>query len=275
MEDREKFIKDEVHKHYEDLNKLGFGDVFAIFLQGSQNYGMDEYTDEYKSDVDTKAIIVPSLDEILSSDRKPYSSVYVREDNSHIDIKDVRTMFEMFKKQNTSYIELLFTDYYIVNPKYQKFFDELMAMREDIARYNTNLHLTALCGSAHNKFLAMTHISPHSEEKIKKFGYDPKELHHLMRYLDLEQKYIKGCGYKECLTPSDPEFLMNVKKGKIYTSEEAIKVGQETDERIKELRDKNLITPDPINTETGDKLNSILRRILIYSLKSNLKNEEN
>ena len=39
-------------------------EVIYIALQGSQNYNLDMYTEEYMSDVDTKAIIVPTLEQI-------------------------------------------------------------------------------------------------------------------------------------------------------------------------------------------------------------------
>ena len=38
-------------------------------------------------------------------------------------------MFNMFKKANISYLELLFTDYIIVNPKYQYIVDDLIKVR--------------------------------------------------------------------------------------------------------------------------------------------------
>jgi uncharacterized protein YggL (DUF469 family) len=53
--DREKRIRQRIKEHYDEVCSLGF-EVVAIFLQGSQNYNCDEYTDEYQSDIDTKCI---------------------------------------------------------------------------------------------------------------------------------------------------------------------------------------------------------------------------
>ena len=106
----EEKIRTRVKEHYEEVCSLGF-EVVVIFLQGSQNYRCDEYTAEYQSDIDTKCIILPTLDDIVCG-KSPYSHTHVCANNEHIDIKDIRVMFEMFKKQNNSYIELLFTDYY-------------------------------------------------------------------------------------------------------------------------------------------------------------------
>ena len=57
---REEKIMKRVKEHYEEACSLGF-EVVAIFLQGSQNYNCDEYSEDYQSDIDTKCIILPSL----------------------------------------------------------------------------------------------------------------------------------------------------------------------------------------------------------------------
>ena len=40
------------------------------------------------------------------------------ENNEHIDVKDIRLMFDNFKKQNINFLEILFTKFGIVNEKY-------------------------------------------------------------------------------------------------------------------------------------------------------------
>ena len=49
MTNREKFIFEKLNEHYEEAKTLGY-EIFAIIVQGSQNYNLDIYTDEYKSD---------------------------------------------------------------------------------------------------------------------------------------------------------------------------------------------------------------------------------
>ena len=83
----------EFYKNYPNLELLFIG------LQGSQNYGLDLYTDEYKSDIDTKAIVIPSLEDVVMN-RKPISTTHVLPNNEHLDIKDIRLYFDNFKKQN-------------------------------------------------------------------------------------------------------------------------------------------------------------------------------
>ena len=51
-----------LYEHWEDALKLYPKErIVALVLQGSQNYGLDDA----ESDVDTKLLLVPTLDEII------------------------------------------------------------------------------------------------------------------------------------------------------------------------------------------------------------------
>jgi hypothetical protein len=91
-----------LQEHYEDACDLGH-EVFAIVLQGSQNYDMDMYTEEYCSDVDTKCIVLPTPEQLILG-TKPISETHERENKEHIDLKDIRLMFECFKKHHVSWM---------------------------------------------------------------------------------------------------------------------------------------------------------------------------
>ena len=56
---REEHIMNRLSEHYNYAVGQGY-EVVCLMLQGSQNYELDVYTDEYKSDIDTKAIVLPS-----------------------------------------------------------------------------------------------------------------------------------------------------------------------------------------------------------------------
>ena len=45
------------------------------------------------------------------------------------------------------------------------------------------------------------------------YGYDPKQLHHLLRVQEYIHRYISGESYEACLHPKRPEFLVAVKQG--------------------------------------------------------------
>ena len=110
---KEERIMKRVQEHYEYLQEKGYEIVF-LALQGSQNYGLDVYDEDYTSDVDTKAVVLPSFEDFVYN-RKPASETIVLENEEHIDVKDVRVMFETYKKQNINFIETLFSDFKIVN----------------------------------------------------------------------------------------------------------------------------------------------------------------
>ena len=84
-----------------------FGDAWVgLFLQGSQNYKLDYES----SDIDTKAIVLPSFSDFVLT-HKPVSTTHVMENDEHVDFKDIRLMFECIRKQNVNFIEILFTPY--------------------------------------------------------------------------------------------------------------------------------------------------------------------
>ena len=101
-----------VQEHYDIVVEKGY-EVVGVFLQGSQNYNL-HYED---SDIDTKAIILPKFEDFCLN-RKPISTTSILENDEHTDLKDVRLMFECFKKQNINFVEILFTKYKVMNPKY-------------------------------------------------------------------------------------------------------------------------------------------------------------
>lgn len=215
----DEWIMEKVREHYEEALTLFPEDrIIGIFYQGSGNYGLD--TPE--SDVDTKLIVAPTWDDVCFN-RKPVSTTHIRENNEHIDLKDIRLMFQTFRKQNLNFIEILFTKYKIINPLYESLWNELVAENEMIARYNPLVALKTMKGIAKEKYHAMEHRYPAKIEIIDKYGYDCKQLHHLERVEEYIERYIAGISYADCLISEKPEYLKEVKSHTKYTLEEARK----------------------------------------------------
>lgn len=267
---RFELIMNGVREHYKEACSLGY-EVVGVFLQGSQNYNLDEYSEEYQSDIDTKCIILPTFENIIEG-TMPISYTHIRANNEHIDIKDIRVMFDMFKKQNNAYIELLFTDFKVVNPKYKVLVEELLAKAESISRANFNLALKALAGTSLNKYKDLEHPYPTVLDKINKFGYDPKQLHHIFRINDLMTKYIDGKPYKECLVPSNPVFLMNIKKG-FFSLEEARLLAFEMDQANSLLKSSATIEPEVVDLETFKFLDTLKIKFIKQYLTEVLLND--
>jgi hypothetical protein len=219
-------LKARVMEHYQEALKLYPEDrILGLFLQGSQNY----YLDDEESDVDTKLLLVPTLDEIVFN-LKPVSTTHILENDEHIDAKDVRLYWQCFKKGNPNFVEVLFTDYYIVNPMYADLWEEMRSNRELVARVNPLAAAKAMMGMVQEKYHAMEHRYPSRAEIVDKFGYDPKQLQHLIRMSWFLEAYVHDdCCYKDILTLGLPvngqenfrKWLLDVKRGRKYELEKA------------------------------------------------------
>ena len=272
--DREEYIAQGLMRHIEEFEKC-YPDLemFVLVLQGSQNYGLDIYTDEYKSDIDTKVIVIPSLEDVVMN-KKPISTTHILPNNEHLDIKDIRLYFDNFKKQNINFIEILFSHYYIVNPKYRDLWEELRGGREDIAHYNTNQALRCMSGMSMEKKKALCHPYPSLIDKIEKYGYDGKQLHHIIRMCDFIYAYTHNNLYEECLKYlPHREMMMKAKLNK-YTLEEALQLADYFDNQTKELKDFYLLKEDVINQSALDLLNKIQYNVIRRNLKNEILAEE-
>jgi len=259
-------VKDRVQEHYDILIEKGY-EVVGVFLNGSQNYEL-----EYKgSDVDTKAIILPSFDDFLFG-RKKVSTTLILDNNEHIDLKDIRMMFENLKKQNINFIEILFTEYKVINPKYEKLFNILFERNEEIAHYNNYKALNCIMGMSKEKYKALEHPYPATKDKIEKFGFDPKQFHHVLRLNEFIKRYLDNELYSKCLISENKEFLIKIKQGEIYKLDEVRLIAKEIDEEtysiVKKYMSENKIL---INKNIGILLNDVLSKIIRLRFGEELK----
>ena len=264
---RNQYIGKQLIKHYNEFRQtFPHLTLFALCLQGSQNYELDMYTDEYKSDIDTKAIVIPNLEDVVMN-KKPISTTHVTPDNEHIDVKDIRLMFDTYKKQNVNFIETLFTKFVIVNEEFEDEWNELVKNRELIAHYNVNQALRCISGMSMEKKKAMCHPYPTLLDKIEKYGYDGKQLHHIIRMNNFIHAYANGKSYEECLTylPNKKEMI----KAKLnqYSLEEALQLAEEFDNDTKSIEKQYLKPQDEINKEALEILNKIQYNVIKKQIK--------
>ncbi|MEE1303003.1 MAG: nucleotidyltransferase domain-containing protein [Bacteroidales bacterium] len=212
----DEWIMARVREHYnETLEHFHKDEIVGIFYQGSGNYGLD-YED---SDVDTKLIVVPSFKDIAMN-KQPISTTHFRANDEHIDFKDIRLYMQTFRKQNLNFLEILFTPYTIINDDYHNEWTRLVEAREEIAHMNPYQAVKSMQGIAKEKYHAMEHKYPKRMPWIEKYGYDPKQLHHLLRVQEYLNRYVVGESYEECLKPRFSDYLVEVKRG-CHTLEEA------------------------------------------------------
>ena len=244
--------------------------IVGIFLQGSQNYGLA--TDE--SDIDSKLIVLPTFEDICFA-RKPVSTTHICENDEHIDFKDIRLMFQTFRKQNLNFIEILFTEYRIINPIYEHLWMIIDEEREAIARYNVVKCLLTMSGIASEKYHAMEHHYPSSMHMIEKFGYDPKQLHHLLRIEEFLNRYVAGEPFADCLVSKIPEYLVSVKQGR-YSLPEARLIGVRVYETIREaVTFEKVHGKEECNPEVDELLDFVQKEIMKEAIRRELEVADN
>lgn len=173
--------------------------VFATMLYGSQNYQLSTPT----SDVDTKAMLLPSFKEFAL--QKDWTSTEHEVGDGLANAKDVRAMFENYLKSNVNFLETLFTEFVVVNPLYQSFWDELQQYRDFIANANPLKLIHAAAGMAAQKFHALEKPFESKAAVLTQYGYDPKQLHHLVRLDYFINTYLDKPDFGKCLVASDHE----------------------------------------------------------------------
>lgn len=170
--------------------EYGEDKILNITLYGSQNYNIDT---PY-SDVDVKAIFISSLKEAISTNKRLSSTLY-NEKKEHCEIKDIREMFEMYKKQNINFLETLFTPYRWENPNYPVIHAMLHNNAEKISHYNSHSCVRSLCGQAKNAIF---------------YPIDYKKTANVYYFYLFLNKYLKNINYKECLYVEDSEKIFNI-----------------------------------------------------------------
>lgn len=191
MERKERIMK-RVAAHYNRaIQHYGVENVLGVFLYGSQNYECDLET----SDVDTKCILLPDLYHLAI---KPYETKHLhipRDVEGEYEVCECMTIQHMcanWKKQNPNFLEILFTEFFIVNPAYARQWDNFrFEWREKIARYDIRQGI-----------LSVAHQAIHT---IKQNPMDGKKIGNGYRLLHLLHSYDWGNSYGSCLVPLEDE----------------------------------------------------------------------
>ena len=266
------WIMAEVKKHYDEaLSIFPKNRVLGIFYQGSGNYGLDYVG----SDVDTKCIVLPSLEDICLN-KDPISYTHVRANNEHIDFKDLRKITGDFKKQNINFLEVLFTKYCYVNEDYKDLWQPMFDNAEAIAKYDNYRFIRATAGMSCEKRVALTLDRPSQHDEIVKYGWSTKQLHHLIRLNRFLKRWMDGESFSKCLIDPSPESLGCLKQygHVIKTYDQAVAIAKEVDEETNLLKEEYIKNnPHIIREDTGEMIDNIVANIIKKSLKKQLEEE--
>lgn len=234
------YLKSELYKCRDYLKEKGYNVVYLCIF-GSQNYGLDIYTDDYKSDIDFKAVIIPTLDDLVYN-CKPISTT-IEYNGGQIDLKDIRSWVDTLVKANPAYIETLYTSLGIIDEDYREYIIPILRLRFALLYSLRAQFARAVYGMARAREAAFEHPCPSCISDIEKYKYSRKQLHHIVRFFYLLYDYIYD-GYLS-LEPTEEQktFLLDIKIGK-YKYEDACKIRDEYMQKLKILKDTYLDSID-------------------------------
>jgi hypothetical protein len=116
----------------------------------------------------------------------------------------------------------------------------------------------------------MEHAYPSKVEVLAQYGYDPKQLHHLLRVEEFIGRYIAGESYEDCLKPRRPDYLLGVKRGHydLDTARIIAKTAKENVERVAD--DFTSKVENKGNPEVEEILDGVQLAIMTKAIKKEL-----
>lgn len=223
----EKRLYDQFKEAKERVTSYNIGQQsIGIFLYGSQNYNADLPD----SDVDSKIIYVPTLEELCF--KEPISKDIKFDNGEHCEIKDIREMAKMFKKQNINFLEILYTDYFILNPKYEKVWREnFLSIKDKIVRMDIRATVKSITGQIYNK--------------LDKYPENGKEVSNALRFNHFLRNFLAGRNYKDCIdikTYEDgiPQLIIGLKNNDYLPTVFGESIKRDTQKLINRLDDFDL-----------------------------------
>lgn len=242
-------VRKRLKEHLDEaLQNPKIHDWFMIAVNGSYNYNMDTP----QSDIDSKLLVIPSLEQLVSGRSLNY--LHCMSDNGeHVEVKDIRHYFATMLKQNINFVETLYAQVWIVNPVYMRLFHYLFEMRDVISGCNPIAAIHCIQGTAHQKYKQMLQSSPARAADIERYGFDRKSLHHLVRCVFFGEYYMEGTNYQECLqnndVPNIRRMIMSLKTTTVLNREYAISIAEDMLDGFDEKVDSYLDTIKPFQKD--------------------------
>lgn len=184
---------------------------FVTMLYGSQNYGLSTSASDY----DTKVMMLPTIETLVL--KSHLWSKDIQTSWGLVNAKDYRAMLSNFFKGNINFVECLYTDGYKLydeaNPKVKKLFNELRDKRDWFSNSSPVRLAHMVLGMAKQKHKGMLKETPRNKTDIQRYGYEPKQLFHLVRLTYFLNDYLKHLDFSAALCPSNREYLLSIKDG--------------------------------------------------------------
>jgi len=177
--------------------------VYAIGLKGSQNYNLDDE----KSDIDANLVFIPTLQQIRTG--KSYKYTF---SEGEVTCHNIYSFAAIMAKGNPQWVEVCNSEWQI----------------GDFSLFqHYKVNPSALKGMMMEKVHAFSKLYPSRAKYIKQFGYDPKQLSHIIRLYDLLEKDLQVYKY----TDEEKPRMIDIKRGRY----------PDTLEEAEQLRDEYLM----------------------------------
>lgn len=116
---------------------------------------------------------------------------------------------------------------------------------------------------------ALCHEYPTTKDKIEKYGYDPKQLHHIVRLEHMIAEMMDGYSYGESLVRTyDRDMLLDIKTKPTMTANEAIIMADKmislVDGYISDYRDRN--GREEVDMSTKNNLERIIFNLILCKI---------
>jgi len=190
--------------------------VFAVALKGSQNYNLQD--DE--SDIDANLVFIPTLQQLRENKAYKFST-----ENGEVTCHNIYSFAEIVAKGNPQWIEVCNTEYIIGNLSMFSHF---------------KVNPSALKGMFMEKVHAFDKLYPSRRVYVEKFGWDPKQLHHLIRLYDYLNTGISKYNDEQ------REYMLDIKRGRYpETKEEAFKLRDDYVEKLNNIYNEKKLEYSP------------------------------
>ena len=216
-------IKKRLKQKFNYVKSLGYN-ILYLALKGSQNYNLALED----SDIDCIAIVIPSLDYMISGRELISNSIHL-DNKEQIAIVDIRKLPHLIAKQDVGILESLVTDYIIINKCYQNEVVNIINMVDDVVE-NCGINIyNALFGMMKRCFAHIIDEYEVIEDDIfvKKYSYNPKNSYQVMRIYQLMYNIYNGMQYKYAIktyTDNMQDTIMKVRRNELPEEQVRAKV---------------------------------------------------
>lgn len=117
-------LKEELDYIYSIYNEK---QILGIFTYGKMNYGFGETME----DLNTLICYLPTFEEICLVTPKTLEKPNIKFKNRYIKMVDIRLIDSLATEQDSVMMEAFFSEYYIINPKYEKIYNRYIKMNKE------------------------------------------------------------------------------------------------------------------------------------------------